>query len=290
MKWRPGCATLICGLTGWLGVIGQQPNYTFHKFVREKDTTEFKGIHPARDGFNRSYLTTSVQVFDLDNDSNTYMMGNEQALLCIEGQLKNNMREGIFNFYLIDSIDHSRRYKIWEQTFVNDKLNGQWRIYTLRGGLVKFQTFQDDSLNGISRNFWIDGKSMMDEQEYFHGRNKMIGRTFYKNGKVESETPYEDGKANGTIRRYYETGTLQESQEMKNGWADGVRKYYYSNGQLWIDQVYKAGKNWEVRGNYTAEGRQREAGTLQNGNGTVIFYNEDGTVREVKTYVNGQSK
>jgi antitoxin component YwqK of YwqJK toxin-antitoxin module len=29
---------------------------------------------------------------------------------------------------------------------------------------------------------------------------------------------------------------------------------------------------------------------LRDGNGTVIFYNEDGTVREVKNYINGKAK
>jgi antitoxin component YwqK of YwqJK toxin-antitoxin module len=293
MKLKPigsNVATLLLGLAGWVGVRGQQPGATFHKFVRDEDTTEFKGVKPSGDGFSRDYVSTVLQVYDLDDDSTTYMMNRQQALLCSEGQLKNNKREGLFSFYLIDNNDHSKRYKVWEQSFVNDKLNGQWRVFTLRGGLVKFQTYRNDSLNGISRTYWIDGKGIMDEQEYFSGKNKFIQRTYYKNGKIESEMPYENGKPDGTIKRYYETGVLQETQEMKNGRADGERKYYYSNGQLWIDEVYKAGKNWEVRANYTGKGQRRKAGTLRNGNGTVIFYNDDGTVREMKNYSNGVAK
>jgi antitoxin component YwqK of YwqJK toxin-antitoxin module len=282
--------TLVIGLTGWIGVRGQQPNYTFRKFVRDEDTTEFREIKPSGDGFSRSYLSTVLQVYNVDDDSTTYMMNRQQALLCMEGQLRNNKREGLFTFYLIDNADHSKRYKVWEQNFVNNKLNGQWRTFTLRGGLVRFQTYLNDSLNGISRTYWIDGKGIMDEAEYFSGKNKFIQRTYYKDGKPESEMPYENGKPSGTVKRYYETGTLQETQEMKSGRADGVRRYYYPNGRLWFDQVYKAGKNWEVRANYTANGQRRKAGTLHNGNGTVIFYNDDGTVREVKTYVNGEPK
>jgi antitoxin component YwqK of YwqJK toxin-antitoxin module len=281
---------LSIGLTAWFGVWGQQPNYNFRNFVRDEDTTEFKGVKPVGDGFSRAYLQTVVQVYDLDNDSTTYMMGREQALLCIEGQLRNNKREGLYTFYLIDNTDHSKRYKVWEQTFVNDKLNGEWRIFSLRGGLVRFQTYRNDSLNGVSRTYWIDGKGIMDEEEYFNGKSKFIQRTYYKSGKTESEIPYENGKSTGTVKRYYETGKVQETQEMKNGRADGVRKYYYPNGQLWIDQVYKAGKFWEVRANYTEKGQRRKAGTLHNGNGTIVYYNEDGTVREVVTYANGDPK
>jgi antitoxin component YwqK of YwqJK toxin-antitoxin module len=273
-----------------LPCLGQQPKYTFKSFVHEQDTAEFKISYPSNKGIVRTYVKGGAQIFDLDDDSTTYVMSEVGALLCFEGQERNKKREGIFKVYVIDSADHSKRYKIWEQTFVNDKLNGQWRTYTLRGSLVNFKTFMDDSLNGISINYWIDGKSVMDEQEFFNGRARSIRREYYKNGKVETETPLVSGVVTGVVKAYYETGAMKETQEVRDGKADGVRKYYYPNGQLWIEQTYKAGKNWEIRGNYTDKGQARDAGTLHEGNGTVIFYNDDGSVREVKTYINGDEK
>jgi|SRR5580693_2521284 antitoxin component YwqK of YwqJK toxin-antitoxin module len=127
--------------------------------------------------------------------------GGTDALLCFEGQLKDNKKEGVFNIYLIDSSDHSKRYRIWEQMYSDGKLNGQWRTYTLRGTLVNFQTFKNDSLNGITRNFWIDGKKIMDETEYFNGHNVYILKPFYDNGKVKTEIPYADGKINGIAKK-----------------------------------------------------------------------------------------
>jgi antitoxin component YwqK of YwqJK toxin-antitoxin module len=293
MKWRSICKTLVLSSfysTGWSGAAAQESNASYRRFVREEDTTEFKDVRPAGSGFMRSYETVVLQAYDLDADSTTYMMNRQQALLCSEGQLKNNKKEGLFSVYLIDNADHSRRYKIWEKTFVKDKLSGQWRVFTLRGGLVKFQTYRNDTLNGISRTYWIDGKGIMDEVEYFNGGNKFIQRTFFKSGKIESEMPYYNGKSSGIIKRYYETGTIQETQDMKDGRADGVRRYYYPNGQLWAEQVFKAGKNWEARASFTEKGQRRKAGSLKNGNGTLIYYNEDGTVREVKTFVKGVLK
>jgi antitoxin component YwqK of YwqJK toxin-antitoxin module len=289
MNWRHGNRILLSvlfGISGWAGCFGQG----LRKFALVGDTAEFRSIRPEGDGFTRDYVPTLVQVYDLDADSTTYVVNRQLVLLCIEGMQKANKKEGLYSYYLIDDANHSTRYKIWEKTYINNKLDGQWKVFTLRGGLVRFQTYRNDSLNGISRGYWIDGKGIMDEREYFNGKNKFIQRTYFKNGKTESEMPYQEGKPNGTIKRYYETGTLQETQEMKNGRADGARKYYYSNGQLWIDQVYKAGKNWEVRANYTEKGQRRRAGTLRNGNGTMIFYNDDGTVREVKNFINGVAK
>jgi antitoxin component YwqK of YwqJK toxin-antitoxin module len=270
-----------------LPTTAQQPRYTFKKFVALVDTIEFKRITPVKDGFQRTYILTDATILDLDDDSTTYIKGNTHALLCFEGNVKNSKREGILSVYLIDSLDHSKRYRIWEQTYSNDKLNGEWKTYTLRGTLSSFATFKDDSLNGISRSFWIDGKSIMEETEYFNGRNKYILREYYQNGKLESEIPHANGEPDGAGKKYYNTGVLKESVELRNGKFDGVRKYYYPNGQLWIEQTYKEGKSWDVLGNYTENGQSRDAGTLRNGNGTIIFYNEDGTVRETITYVNG---
>jgi antitoxin component YwqK of YwqJK toxin-antitoxin module len=285
----PFAIFLLCSLTATRSS-AQEPRYTKKHFVSIPDTTEFKVIYPTRDGPVRTYISADPVVWDLDDDSTTFVRGGVNAILCIEGQSKNSKREGVFRFYLIDSTDHSKRYKIWEQTYENDKLNGQWRTYSLRGTLVSFQTFKDDSVNGLTRNFWIDGRTIMDEQEYFNGHNRYIQRDYYKNGKLESETHFENGKGNGTGRKLYENGNPKEEVNLKNGVFDGTRKYYYPNGQLWIEQTYRLGKSWTVIANYTDKGVKRDAGTLHDGNGTIIFYNDDGTVREVVQYVDGDPK
>lgn len=264
----------------------QQPRYTFKSFVKILDTSEFKITAPDN-GSVRSYVFTNIQVWDIDDDSTTYMMGSTDAVVCFEGYQKNKKKEGVFSAYLIDSADHNKRYKIYEQTYENGKLNGQWRTYTLHGTLTNFRTYKDDSLNGVSRHFWIDGKSIMDETEYFDGHSKYIYREYNKSGKVISEIPYVNEKIQGIGKKYYGDGTIQEQVEFTNGVFNGIRKYYYSNGQLWIEELYKEGKNWTVLGNYTQDGKKRDAGTLKDGNGTIIFYNEDGTVREVLNYLNG---
>jgi len=90
-------------------------------------------------------------------------------------------------------------------------LNGQWKTYTLRGTLVNFQTFKGDSLNGISRDYWIDGKTVMSEREFFNGNNKFLAREFGKNGRLESEIPYEDGTVRET--KTYVDGEARNNQD-----------------------------------------------------------------------------
>ena len=80
---------------------------------------------------------------------------------------------------------------------------------------------------------------------------------------------------------------MQEELLFVNGLHHGRRRYFYPNGQVWIEQEMRDGKAWDVIANYTITGQKRDAGTLQNGNGTIILYNEDDTVREIETYENG---
>lgn len=283
-------AFFICLFIVPFVMLGQQPKYTFKKLASFYDTTQFKPVYPKKNGVVKTYLVTDIQVWDIDDNNTTFIMGHVTALLCFEGHYKNDARDGVFNVYAIDSNDHSKRYKIWEQNYSNDKLNGRWLTFTLSGTLANFQTFKDDSLHGISRYFWIDSKTVVEEAEYFNGRNKFIQKLFSKDGQPEAEIPYEHGEINGTGKKYYKDGTLMEVAQFKDGEFNGLRKYYHPNGQLWIEQLYKEGKSWTVVANYTEKGQRRDAGTLKNGNGTIIFYNADGSVRETLTYVNGEEK
>ena len=269
----------------------QEPKYTKKYFVSHHDTTEFKPIIPKKDGYVRTFIIADPVIWDTDNNNTTHVTGSAvHALICIEGQYKNDKRDGIFTFQIIDSFDHSKKYKIWEQTFVNDKLNGQWKTFNLKGTMVSYQTYKNDTLHGIARNYWIDGQSIMEEKEYFNGPNKFIVKEYHKPGVLKRQMMIENGALNGPGKRYYENGKLEEEVYFTNDELDKTRKYYHPNGQLWIEQEYKNGQHWNIIANYDQKGNKRNAGTLKNGNGTIIYYNDDGTVRETINYVNGKEQ
>jgi len=270
-----------------IAIIAQQPRYTPKEFVKNIDTTEFKYINSQANGVCRTYILASITIWDLDDDSTTYITGNDSALICIEGQMKNSKREGVFNYYLIDKYDHSKNYKVYEQTFQDDKLNGQWRTFNLRGGIVNFKTFKNNFLTGAAKEFWIDGKTILKETFYSEDELTYVEKTFYTNKNIKSEFSYKNEKLNGPCKKYYENGVIQEYVEFKDNEIHGTRRYYYENGQVWIEQTYLNGKSWEVVSNYTQNGIKRNPGSLKNGNGTIIFYNEDGSIRETQVFQNG---
>ena len=113
MNWRTivnRWMLLPVGLTGWISVAGQQPRTGSGKFVRSGDTTEFATITPEGDGFSRTYDPAVVQVYDLDDDSTTYVANRQLVLLCGEGQLKNKKRDGLFTFFVIDAAPQRERH------------------------------------------------------------------------------------------------------------------------------------------------------------------------------------
>lgn len=268
-------------------VFSQQPRYTPKHFVSADDPQKFVRIVPKADGFMRTYLLTDTEIWDTDDDNTTYVKSGKKVLICMEGQYKNGQRDGVFTAYVLDSLDQNTRYKIFEQTYSNNRLNGPWRSYTLKGKLAGVENYVNDSISGTSKFYWIDGKSLMRETVHLNGHIKVIQKEYSGDGVVIEETTFENGVPNGPAKKYYPNGVLQDEVILMNGLPNGVRKYYYPSGKLWIEQEMKEGKPWTVIGNYTESGQKRDAGTLKNGNGTVIFYNEDNSVREVVTYKNG---
>jgi len=270
-----------------LSVSAQQPKYTVKRFASELDTTEFKSTGSVDNGFLRSYLKFDVPIWDVDDDNTTHVRGGQSAVVCVEGNNKKGMREGIFTWYLIDSANHSKRYKIWEQTYEADHLNGEWRDYNLKGVLIASKNFKNDSLNGIARDYWIDGKTLMKEREYFNSASKYLNRDFQKNGKPNEEIMIVDNKPNGECRKYYPSGIVKSRIHLKNGVLEGLSTYYYPDGKPWIEEIFKNGLKWTVVANYDSKGNKRDPGTLKDGNGTLILYDDDVKIREVVVYKNG---
>jgi antitoxin component YwqK of YwqJK toxin-antitoxin module len=270
-----------------LELAAQEPKYSPGHFVVAYDSLEFRSVIPQKEGLARIYLEARPEIWDVDDDKTTYIRAGKKVLLCSEGMYKNGQKSGLYNVYLIDSFEHKKRYKIWEQTYSDDKLNGEWNIYTLKGKLVSSQNYKNDSLSGTTKTYWIDGKSLVEEREYFNGGNKYVLKEYAENGKVTQETTIINDVGEGPSKTYYTNGALKDEVNLKNGVPDGLRRYYYPSGKIWIEQEYKNGNLWTVIANYTIDGKKKDPGTLKKGNGTVIFYNDDGTVRETAIYRNG---
>src|SRR5690349_11635573 len=111
--------TIICFLSVCTIAGAQQPKYTPKQFVSYDDPAKFVRVVPEKNGFMRTFLLIPTEVWDVDDNNTTYVKGGRKALVCMEGNMKNGKREGVYSAYLIDSLEHTKRYKIWEQTYAN---------------------------------------------------------------------------------------------------------------------------------------------------------------------------
>jgi antitoxin component YwqK of YwqJK toxin-antitoxin module len=268
----------------------QQPRYTKKHFVVNLDTNEFKITMPKTEGTGYTFLKISPPLMDVDDLNSTAVKFSQEVVVKIVGKIQKGKRNGIFETFLIDSFNHNKLYKIWDQEYRNDKLNGQWKIYNLAGTLIHYETYADDKKTGFERSYWIDGKTIMTETEFFTDTTKTIKREYFPSGKIRSEISLLNGIPDGPSKKYYENGNTEDEVVFSNGMLNGVRIYYYPDGKKWIEEEYKNDKHWTLIANYNSKGDKRNGGTLKNGNGTLIFYEDDYTIRETVLFVNGVVK
>lgn len=297
-------------LLATLDITAQKPSYT-PKLLRTVAAPSIVQVDTPANGIGRTYVIADVTLWDLDDKKSTHVQYNYNALMTVEGPYKNGKREGVFVYKVIDSLNPGKTYLIYEQTFKNDQLNGVWKTYNLQGTLVTIQNFESNLQKGISTTYWIDGKKIIGEKEILDGERKYIQRNYnqagqltetitfensqpnglrrlyFPNGKPERQVTLVNGVLSGPAKTFYESGIIAEEVNFSHGEFDGIQRYFYPNGKVWIEKIYKAGKPWTVIANYDAAGKKRNPGTLKNGNGTLILYDEDGSVRETVNYVNG---
>lgn len=89
---------------------------------------------------------------------------------------------------------------------------------------------------------------------------------------------------------YYANGIIQSISNYSDGKLDGDYKYFHDNGQLWTERVFLNGKLMEVKSNFNREGEPLFPGTIKNGNGTVVLYDEQGNLIKTILYENGEEK
>ena len=100
-------------------------------------------------------------------------------------------------------------------------------------------------------------------------------------GFYNGKTPF------GKWKEYYENGKTMEEYEFENGQRNGSDKFFHNNGQLWTERLYQNGKLWDIVCNFSLAGKPLEKGSLIKGKGTLNIYDENGSLLETLSYVDG---
>lgn len=254
--------------------------------VRDWDSTTYKNIKPGKNGFTRLYQVNDPDISFISGISKTRIGLPGSVLIYEEGNLVNGKRTGLFTTYVIDNNDHHKKYKIHEQDFKNDLVDGHWKAYDLGGTLKYDMMFTKGRPSGYSVYFGPDGKTAT-ETCRFSNDSVAIVTKFADNGKKQQVQTMVHGIKNGPGTVYYPNGNIMSTANFVNDQFNDTLKYYYPNGVLWTEEIFKNGLDWTVLNNFDSTGKPRDAGTLKNGNGTRILYTEEGEVRQVVTYIKG---
>ena len=197
-------------------------------------------------------------------------------------------------------------------SYLNGKLHGNSLRYFSNGKLSIDANYSNGILNGIYQGYfesgsirektpYVNGK-ISGTVEYYHPNGKILGRDIFRNGDFIRPEDYFDengtsilSNGSGIHLQYYTNGKIITKISYLDYCRNGKAQWYYTNGQLRQEATYKYseahkpfGLRWEILSSFDESGESREKGTLKEGNGTWISY-ENGK-KVVTEYLNGIAK
>lgn len=202
-----------------------------------------------------------------------------------EGAFKDGKRDGLWKFYVLED-QTFLRIPLKEVFYVNGSEEGKFKYFFPDGKLGVEGTYAQHEVQGALNSYFESGKLF---SKRYYNKGKRIGthQFLYEDGQIHQVSNYMNDTLNGRLESYYTNGNKQEVYNLSMGKEDGVYQYYHENGQLWIEKIYKKGLLMSVTGNYDAQGKPRNKGTLKNGNGTIHYYTPEGKIYSTETYKNG---
>ena len=162
-----------------------------------------------------------------------------------------------------------------KRTFVHGKLEGPATDYHKNGMVRVAAFFRNDSLEGNYKTFFDTG---IQEAEYVYLNGKLEGsqKMFYNTGELKFSTDFRNGVEEGKDTLFYETGKVWRVTSYSGGKKNGEEVSWHRNGVVECVWEFENDKLMNIRFLRSTEDKPLEQGTLEDGNGTVFFYNENG--------------
>ena len=151
-------------------------------------------------------------------------------------------------------------------------------------GLLKYiSTFINCKLEGIAITYSENGDTLS-IGEYINGKHVGIHKSWFENGQQRRVSHFDNyGNRHGLSETWRKDGTRRDSIMYHNGDMVELREYF-SDGTVrhfLVDEdgLLETAVFYDPQGNVT--------GKVVNGNGTVISYSEDATIKRREVYEDG---
>lgn len=192
--------------------------------------------------------------------------------------------DGPFKLYCAD-------FKLDEEGIVkNNRRNGIWKWYFKSGKLQQRAGFKNGVEHGIYE-VWDKSGMLLAHSFWKDGKQDSLTLLYYKNGNVKEKSYWLDGIPHGPHLYYFKNGQLERKFDTYvNGKKEGIAQEWSEDGKLVRSVHYKEDKKFGTFEYYHANGNIEQKGTAINGVpiGELSFFDEQGKLYEVDTYVNGE--
>jgi antitoxin component YwqK of YwqJK toxin-antitoxin module len=246
-----------------------------HYFNNDREDSDLKAWYP--DG-SLMMLASRVDGVPAGEQEIFYPGG---ATLRKESHFNNGVQEGPYKEYYADG-----QLKI-ETKFSGGQMEGPYKQY-YPDGKEEFEYIAEKGVwNGPFKKFYEDGQ-LQAEGEMEFGQLSGPYKEYYPDGKLHREGRYVRNQEEGLWNEYSEEGKLLSACNYIEGRRNGKSTYYHLSGKDWRQEIWVEDALMNISYVYDRDGHTLTPGTLKDGNGSVIEYDEqDHRLREVQ-YSHGQ--
>ena len=138
---------------------------------------------------------------------------------------------------------------------------------------------------------WYESGNKLTEVNYKAGKMDGITTLWHENGKKQSESKYKDGKHNGPWKHWYENGQKKGEGNFQDGKPNGLATLWYENGQKQRETNFKNDELMPLVLTafvWKPNGEKCPVTNVKDGNGVVVYYNDDGTEGGRRTLKDGE--
>jgi antitoxin component YwqK of YwqJK toxin-antitoxin module len=155
----------------------------------------------------------------------------------------------------------------------NGKYHGRYSAWSSGGAKLEEFKYYEDEFDGEMKA-WDTTGFLLSHRFYERGIPIGFHKDFFSEGRPRAFIHYNDfGEKHGLSEEWREDGTRKDSTVYDNGDIIEFREYY-KNGKLLTHRTQKP-VNKDISGVYY-DPNGKKTGEINNGNGVVVIYSEDG--------------
>jgi antitoxin component YwqK of YwqJK toxin-antitoxin module len=161
---------------------------------------------------------------------------------------------------------------------------GTWIFYTPEGIKSAEIDYYKDMLHGLNKVYYDDGKTVMEEYNYWANQRHSWFAEYYENSLPRLKGFYHSNQKDSIWQYFYEDGKLKSEVKYKKGILEGIISFYTPKGE----QTVKNGFGYIV--NYHDNNMKKSEGKVENGleHGLWTYYFPNGKKSSEGHYINGE--